>query len=83
MKHRILLSVLVIFTLVYFALPLLSFTGDSLASWFSGLWLSFAFIAIGGNLAYLLYSPAKTNQIERMRNRQGKQHLSKRRSYSR
>jgi hypothetical protein len=83
MKHRILLSLLLTFALIYFALPLLSTSGNSLSSWFSVLWLSFAFIALGGNLAHLLYSPAKNKHKELKRNRQIKQHISKRRSYSR
>ncbi|HEX7064934.1 MAG TPA: hypothetical protein VF199_07680 [Bacillales bacterium] len=63
-KQRLFLSLLSIAALVYFALPRLELHGGSLGTWFALVWLGFCLIAIGGNLAGLLYEPKKSQRKE-------------------
>ncbi|TLS39124.1 hypothetical protein [Pseudalkalibacillus caeni] len=55
MKQRLFLSVLGILFLMYDAMPRFEFSFD-LEGAFFGLWVLFALIALGGNLAGLVYS---------------------------
>ncbi|HEU5138632.1 MAG TPA: hypothetical protein VFT51_01570 [Bacillales bacterium] len=61
-KQRLILSLLSIAALAYFALPRLELHGSSLGAWFSWIWLGFCLIALGGNLASLLYEPKTKNR---------------------
>jgi hypothetical protein len=45
--------------LLYYGFPLLPIEGEGVAFVFSVSWLTFAIIAIGGNLAEFLYQPAR------------------------
>lgn len=62
MKQRLVLSLLSILALVYFALPQLSMQGHGKSTLFTWVWLGFCLIAFGGNLAGLLYRPERTRE---------------------
>lgn len=55
MKQRLLLSILSILALVYFALPRLPLDGGITAQLFSWVWLGFCLAAFGGNVSVLLF----------------------------
>lgn len=75
MKQRLLLSLLSILAIVYFALPRLPMEGGTAAVAFTWIWLGFAFVAFGGNLAGLLYGQKKDREegrrkkVEKIRTR--------------
>lgn len=59
MKNRILLSLLCIGALLYVAVPRLPMGEDGLAGWFSLAWLVVCLMAVGGNIAALMYLPKR------------------------
>lgn len=59
MKQRWLLSIFSVLALLYYALPRLPFNASGMPQYFSLLWLMFALLAIGGNLAAFLYAESK------------------------
>lgn len=63
MKQRWLLSILSSMALLYYALPRLPLEGSGLPYYFSLLWLAFALLAIGGNLAAVLYAESKQKSV--------------------
>lgn len=62
MKQRLILSLLSILALVYFALPRLPFHGGLTAHLFMCVWIGFCVIAFGGNLSGLLYGRRRSRQ---------------------
>lgn len=60
-QRRWLLSLLAALALLYYGLPRLSLT-EGLPGTFALLWLAFAFVVIGGNLAALLYDTERRKQ---------------------
>lgn len=64
MKQRWLLSILSALALIYYAMPRLPFT-EGLPGYFSILWVTFAVIAIGGNLAAFLYAESKQKEMKK------------------
>ena len=79
MKQRLVLSLLSILALVYFAFPQLQMQGKGESVLFTWVWLGFCLIAFGGNLAGLLYRPANNREKQRER----KMAKSQRREYRR
>ena len=59
MRERLLFCLLFIGIMLYYAIPRLSFTGSLEEVIFSVSWLSFAVLALGGNIAAVLYMPRK------------------------
>ncbi|MFE7063905.1 hypothetical protein ACFVAD_17385 [Sutcliffiella sp. NPDC057660] len=59
MKNRILLSLLCIGALLYVAVPRLPMGEDGLAGWFALAWLVVCLMAVGGNIAALMYLPKR------------------------
>ncbi|WP_019242902.1 MULTISPECIES: hypothetical protein [Bacillus] len=74
MKQRLLICLLVIGAMLYYALPKFSLAGSMEERIFTVSWLTFALFAIAGNLAGILYSTKRTN----VRNRKNKQFERKR-----
>ncbi|HET7578371.1 MAG TPA: hypothetical protein VFK33_03745 [Bacillales bacterium] len=64
MKQRLLLSLLAIAALGYFALPRLPVHGDPADVLFSWVWIGFCVVAFGGNLAGLLYRPVNARKTQ-------------------
>ncbi|WP_060664782.1 hypothetical protein [Bacillus sp. CHD6a] len=64
MKNRLLLSLLCIGAMLYIAVPRLPVAEDGLAGWFGVVWLVFALMAVGGNIAAIMYLP-KRNRVVR------------------
>ncbi len=62
MKQRWFLSILSALALLYYALPRLPFE-KGLPQYFSLLWITFALIAIGGNLAAFLFAEKKQETV--------------------
>ena len=60
MRERLLFCLLFIGIMLYYAIPRLSFTGSLEVVIFSVSWLAFAVLAVGGNIAAVLYMPRKT-----------------------
>ncbi|WP_261133252.1 hypothetical protein [Bacillus sp. Marseille-Q3570] len=69
MKNRLILSLLSALALVYFAVPYLPEIGTGLGGWFSGVWLFFALLVIGGNFSVLLFQkyPQESKQTITLR----------------
>lgn len=63
MKQRWLVSIMSALALLYYALPRLPFDASGLPQYFSLLWLVFALLAIGGNLAAFLYAEPKRKSV--------------------
>lgn len=63
MKQRWGLSILAAVALVYYALPRLPIESGGLPMYFSLLWIAFALLAIGGNLAEILYAEPKQKSV--------------------
>lgn len=59
MKNRILLSLLCIGALLYVAVPRLPMGEDGLAGWSALAWLVVCLMAVGGNIAALMYLPKR------------------------
>jgi hypothetical protein len=78
LKNRLLLALLCIASLLYVAVPRLPVTEDGLAGWFAIAWIVLALMAVGGNMAAIMYLPkrkrmvqkAKLAQVKRVRLRQ-------------
>ncbi|WP_339147243.1 MULTISPECIES: hypothetical protein [unclassified Sutcliffiella] len=78
LKNRLLLALLCIAALLYVAVPRLPVTEDGLAGWFAIAWIVLALMAVGGNMAAIMYLPkrkrmvqkAKLAQVKRVRLRQ-------------
>jgi hypothetical protein len=64
LRNRTLLSILMTMALFYYALPQLPLSGGRLELTFSYLWIGFAVVAIGGNLAEYLYQPTSRQKKE-------------------
>lgn len=76
MKQRWFLSILSALALIYYALPRLPFGEVGLPQYFSILWLIFALLAIGGNLAAFLFADAHNKSLER-KDKQNDKHYDK------
>lgn len=59
MRERLWFCLLFIGIMLYYAIPRLSFTGSMEEVIFSVSWLLFAVLAVGGNIAAVLYMPKK------------------------
>jgi hypothetical protein len=59
LKQRLLLCLLLIGVMLYYAVPRLSLAGDGQESIFAASWLLFALFAAAGNLTGMLYAPKK------------------------
>lgn len=59
MRERLMFCLLFIGIMLYYAIPRLNFTGSMEEVIFSVSWLLFAFLAVGGNIATVLYMPKK------------------------
>ena len=59
MRERLLFCLLFIGIMLYYAIPRLSFVGSLEEVVFSVSWLAFAVLAVGGNIAAVLYMPRK------------------------
>ncbi|CAH0346218.1 hypothetical protein [Bacillus sp. CECT 9360] len=64
MKQRLLLCLLLIGVMLYYAVPRLTLTGSGLESIFAASWLLFALFAVAGNLTGMLYAPKKRKRAE-------------------
>ncbi len=67
LKNRLLLSLLCIAALLYVAVPRLPMTEDGLAGWFAIAWLVLALMAIGGNMAAIMYLPKRKRIINKVK----------------
>lgn len=74
MRERLLFCLLLIGMMLYYALPKLSFTGSTEQTIFSVSWLLLAFLAVGGNVATVLFS-SNRKQGKKMK----KSHVEKKR----
>lgn len=63
MKQRYIVSILCTLMMLYYAIPRLHFNATGLPKYFSVIWLLFALIVIGGNLAELLFSERKQKVV--------------------
>ncbi|MGD6833348.1 hypothetical protein ACQCT5_14345 [Sutcliffiella halmapala] len=72
MKNRILLSLLCIGALLYVAVPRLPMGEDGLAGWFALAWLVVCLMAIGGNIAALMYLPKRKRIVSKVKIEQEK-----------
>lgn len=59
MKQRLLLCLLLIGVMLYYAVPRLSLTAEGLEGIFAASWLLLALFAAAGNLTGMLYAPKK------------------------
>lgn len=67
MRNRCILSLLICFALLYYALPQLNLHGNTMATYFSWTWLIFLIMTIAGNLAAILYTPKrKVGKVKRL-----------------
>ncbi|CAG9619625.1 hypothetical protein [Sutcliffiella rhizosphaerae] len=67
MKNRLLLALLCIGALFYFAVPRLPMSEDGLAGWFAISWTVFALMAIGGNLVAIMYLPKRRKLVNKVK----------------
>jgi len=65
MRERLLFCLLFIGIMLYYAIPRLQFTGSMEEVIFSISWLMFALLALGGNIATVLYMPRRTVKIRK------------------
>lgn len=72
MKNRILLSLLCIGALLYVAVPRLPMGEDGLAGWFALAWLVLCLMAVGGNIAALMYLPKRKRIVSKVKIEQEK-----------
>ncbi|MCA1319856.1 hypothetical protein LC085_08010 [Bacillus tianshenii] len=72
MKNRILLSLLCIGALLYVAVPRLPMGEDGLAGWFALIWLVVCLMAVGGNIAALMYLPKRKRVLNKLKFEQEK-----------
>jgi uncharacterized iron-regulated membrane protein len=72
MKNRILLSLLCIGALLYVAVPRLPMGEDGLAGWFALAWLVICLMAVGGNIAALMYLPKRKRIVSKVKFEQEK-----------
>ncbi|RJR14126.1 hypothetical protein C4588_00385 [Candidatus Parcubacteria bacterium] len=72
MKNRILLSLLCIGALLYVAVPRLPMGEDGLAGWFALAWLVVCLMAVGGNIAALMYLPKRKRIVSKVKIEQEK-----------
>ncbi|MGM0838103.1 MAG: hypothetical protein ACQEV7_18350 [Bacillota bacterium] len=72
MKNRILLSLLCIGALLYVAVPRLPMGEDGLAGWFALAWLVVCLMAVGGNIAALMYLPKRKRIVSKVKFEQEK-----------
>jgi uncharacterized iron-regulated membrane protein len=72
MKNRILLSLLCIGALLYVAVPRLPMGEDGLAGWFALAWLVICLMAVGGNIAALMYLPKRKRMVSKVKFEQEK-----------
>ncbi|MBU8905172.1 hypothetical protein [Desertibacillus haloalkaliphilus] len=63
MNQRLLLCLLLALALLYFGLPRLPFSGDTVATTFAFMWLAFALMVVGGNMVGLLYGKKKRAEV--------------------
>ncbi|TMW71716.1 hypothetical protein [Alteribacter natronophilus] len=64
-SSRLFLCILLVFLLIYLALPRLPFTADGgLGPWFAYGWIAFALLALGGNVYGWLVEREKENRTE-------------------
>lgn len=70
MKQRLLLCLLLIGVMLYYAVPRLSLTGSGLERIFAASWLVFALFAAAGNLSGILYAPKKRKRAETVKVRE-------------
>ncbi|WP_096152986.1 MULTISPECIES: hypothetical protein [Bacillus] len=66
-KNRWLLSLLCIAAMFYLAFPRLPIHEDGLAAWFAIAWVVFALMAIGGNLAAIMYLPKRKRKVSKLK----------------
>lgn len=62
-KQRWLLSIFFVLALLYYAIPRLPLDAVGLPKYFSVLWILFALMAIGGNLAAIMYAESKQKTV--------------------
>ncbi|WP_078379417.1 hypothetical protein [Sutcliffiella halmapala] len=67
MKNRILLCLLCIGALLYIAVPRLPMFEDGLAGWFALVWLVLCLMAVGGNIAAIMYLPKRKRMIRKVK----------------
>ncbi|WP_417899338.1 hypothetical protein ABN702_02980 [Bacillus haimaensis] len=72
MKNRILLCLLCIGALLYVAVPRLPMGEDGLAGWFALAWLVVCLMAVGGNIAALMYLPKRKRIVSKVKIEQEK-----------
>ena len=65
LKNRLLLSLLCIGAMLYVAVPRLPVTEDGLAGWFGMAWLVLALMAVGGNIAAIMYLPKRKRMVRK------------------
>lgn len=66
-ERRDWLSFLCACALLVYAFPRLPMNAGGMATWFSRIWLLFCLMAIGGNLARILYAPRKKETVRHVR----------------
>ncbi|WP_042345362.1 hypothetical protein [Bacillus massiliigorillae] len=69
MRERLLFCLLVIGMMLYYAIPKLNFFGTLEERLFAISWLLLAFLAVGGNMAAVLFTPNR-KRARKMRKRQ-------------
>ena len=62
MKQRLFLCLLLCGVMLYYAVPRLSIEAGGTEGLFAAAWLTFALLAMAGNLTGILYSGAKTQK---------------------
>ncbi|QFT90175.1 hypothetical protein FIU87_16035 [Bacillus sp. THAF10] len=67
MKNRLLLAMLCIAAMLYIAIPRLPLAADGLAGLFALAWILLAIMAVGGNIAALLYLPKRKRVIQKVK----------------
>jgi hypothetical protein len=66
-KQRYLLCLLLGASMVYYAVPKLSFQFNQIEGKFTLVWLGFAILVLAGNVSAILYSPATRKAVIRER----------------
>jgi hypothetical protein len=67
MKNRLLLSLLCIGAMLYVGVPRIPMFEDGLAGWFAITWLVLALMAVGGNIAAIMFLPKRKRMINKVK----------------